>query len=890
MTHAQRISLVALAMPFVLASIVLTPDAAHAAGTAYYVSMAGCSNSYQGTQQTHTTGTTGPWCDFANANLLTLGAGDSVLLARSSTWNVNGAPNNALALKGAGTSWSSPVALGAYGTGPAPIIRGAGNNDTDAIGSITDPSYWVVSDLEFSHAANGLTATFTSGGHAGLRINNLYVHDLRGCFLAQPAGCSWMSTGIALTTAVVTGPSDAPLLTDLEIRNNRFIDVGEAVQVWAPDASKAHTYTNVVIKDNIAQNIEGNAWDVKAITNLRFIDNYSSNLSMRAQPQGTTTTFAYRLTSALFANNVWDGVADTGSSDQSAIDAEGYIDDVSYLGNTFANTAGSGIEFLQLAPPANPVRGADDHNTDNLVDSNTFINNEVPLETVNNVRKPTGTVTNNLATRPTMMSERYAGGIAAFSIAGNLTSVASPNSSAAIYSAVANTGGASCTVSSSCWSYERYTGSAYTALFWDSPSSRWAGSGAYVGRSNQLPPAATGQWISRTWTASADGVVTIRGRVLKNDIAGGDGVLARITRNGVVIWPAAGTPQSIGYSDASGVNSNLDSVPVLSGDAIRFEVSSGSSGNATSDLTSWAPSLVFAAYDLANLLSNAKFENGTTGWTAQSGAISSSTTAHSGTGAVKVASRSAVWGSAKQDVKADLLANGQGTYWASAWARLSSGSDSLLVLVNTVDSTGSHWFKTPAVVVGTGYVQVAGGLNITWTGTLTSAIVYAQSASSTADLYLDDFSFKLAPNLLANPGFETGTTGWAAQNSVISSSTSPRSGTGALRIASRTSVASSANQDIRPDLLGAGQGLYWASTWATFTSGSDSAMVVVRLIDSAGTRYIATPLTAVGTSYAQVAGTLNLTWTGTLFVAQIYTQTGTSTGDLRLDDFELIAD
>jgi hypothetical protein len=45
------------------------------------------------------------------------------------------------------------------------------------------------------------------------------------------------------------------------------------------------------------------------------------------------------------------------------------------------------------------------------------------------------------------------------------------------------------------------------------------------------------------------------------------------------------------------------------------------------------------------------------------------------------------------------------------------------------------------VSAGTAYAPVSGALNITWTGTLSSAIVYTQTTSSTADLYEDDFEF-----------------------------------------------------------------------------------------------------------------------------------------------------
>ena len=892
MTTIHRSSRPALALfvgvAVAVSMAVVQASPANAVGSTYYVSASGCSNAYQGTEPAHTTGVTGPWCDFANVNALTLGPGDSVLLSRGSTWNVNGAPNNRLVLSGAGSSWSSPITLGAYGIGAVPIIRGSGTDPTDSIGTLANPSYWSISGLEFSNAGNGLVVNFSTRGNTGLRFDNMSVHDLGGCFLSSPAGCPWMSTGLSITTTLTTTAAQAPVLTDIEIQNNIFTNVNEAASIWASDPSTANTYSNTVVKDNTIQNVAGNAFDFKAMTGLRVADNYLSNLSTTRQPQGTTSTFMFRVSNATFANNYWNGVANTGTSDMSAIDAEGYIDSVKYLGNTFANTAGPAVEFLQLDSGSHPDRGPDDYNTNNTVDSNTFINNSTPLLTINNVRNPTGTVVNNLATGSPILSERMAGGIAAFSVSANLTAVSAPNSAPAGFSSTANSGGASCTAASNCWSYEQYNGSAYVPLSWDAASSRWGSSAPSVGRFSQLPAAGSSTWVSRSWTASAAGTLAIRGRVLKNDVAGGDGVLARITKNGTVIWPTAGGSQSIAFNDASGVNSNLDGVGVAPGDVIRFEVSSGSAGNATNDATSWAPTVVLTPGSTTNLLSNGGFESGTTGWAAQSAAISSSTSSHSGTGAVKIASRSAVWGAATQDVKSDLLANGQGTYWASTWAKLALGTDSVAILVKTVDGAGSHWFTTPYASVGTAYTQVFGGIGITWTGTLSSAIIYTQGTSSTADLYEDDYEFRPATNLVSNGGFESGTTGWAAQSAAISSSTSSHSGTGAVKIASRSAIWGAATQDVKGDLLAHGQGAYWASTWAQLASGTDTVVILVKTVDGGGSHWFSTAPVSVGTAYAQVSGALNITWTGTLSTAIVYTQSTSSTADLYEDDFEFV--
>jgi hypothetical protein len=91
--------------------------------------------------------------------------------------------------------------------------------------------------------------------------------------------------------------------------------------------------------------------------------------------------------------------------------------------------------------------------------------------------------------------------------------------------------------------------------------------------------------------APTSGTIAIRGRVLKESL-GGDGVTARITRNGNQIWPSTGGAAAVGGSDASGYDTDV-TLPVTAGDTIRFEVTNGGNGDATSDATAWAPSIAY---------------------------------------------------------------------------------------------------------------------------------------------------------------------------------------------------------------------------------------------------------------------------------------------------------
>lgn len=289
-----------------------------------------------------------------------------------------------------------------------------------------------------------------------------------------------------------------------------------------------------------------------------------------------------------------------------------------------------------------------------------------------------------------------------------------------------------------------------------------------------------------------------------------------------------------------------------------------------------------------NLLANGDFESGLASWAAQTASLADSTTApHSGAHALRIYNRTARWSAATQDVLSDLLANGKGLYTASTWAKFASGSDTIQIVIKTVDGNGSNWFASTPMTLGTTFKEISGQINVTWSGTLTKATIYTQTASSLADLYEDDFSLNV-PNLLENAGIENGTASWVAQaGSIAESLTDVHSGLRSLRIYNRTAPYSAATQDIRGDLLANGPGYYTASAWLRFASGTDNVIVVVNTIDSAGSHWFTTAGGSIGTIYKNISDSVYVTWTGTLTKATIYIQTTSSLADLYEDDFSL---
>lgn len=144
-----------------------------------------------------------------------------------------------------------------------------------------------------------------------------------------------------------------------------------------------------------------------------------------------------------------------------------------------------------------------------------------------------------------------------------------------------------------------------------------------------------------------------------------------------------------------------------------------------------------------NLLSNPAMEDGTTGWTSSGGTLTSVTSpVHGGSRALLNSGRTASWQGPHQNVTAQLT-NGK-SYTTSVWVRSQSGTPSAkATLTLTANGTTSYLQLTPAQTVNAnGWTQLTGTATVSWTGTLTNASVYVETAAGTDGLYIDDASFQ----------------------------------------------------------------------------------------------------------------------------------------------------
>ena len=141
-------------------------------------------------------------------------------------------------------------------------------------------------------------------------------------------------------------------------------------------------------------------------------------------------------------------------------------------------------------------------------------------------------------------------------------------------------------------------------------------------------------------------------------------------------------------------------------------------------------------------------------------------------------------------------------------------------------------------------------------------------------------------NILINPGFENGITGWTGQSCTLSFITNPvRTGSRAGRAASRTQTNSGPNQDIKSALLSNGTGTYYVAAWVRTATGNTNAKITIHLNYGGSDYYLTTAPTSVNkNNWALVSGTIILNWTGALNAADVNIETTSVTNTLNFDD------
>jgi len=146
----------------------------------------------------------------------------------------------------------------------------------------------------------------------------------------------------------------------------------------------------------------------------------------------------------------------------------------------------------------------------------------------------------------------------------------------------------------------------------------------------------------------------------------------------------------------------------------------------------------------SNVLTNGDTEAGTTGWSVfGSGTVASNTSvAHGGTRSVVLTGRTAAWNGISQTVTSRLT-NGK-SYTTTVWVRTQSGTPSAKVtLALTVNGSTSFVALAPgATVNASGWTLLSGSATVSWSGTLSNAVWYVETAAGTDSFSIDDASFQ----------------------------------------------------------------------------------------------------------------------------------------------------
>ena len=589
---------------------------AQAAGTTYYVNNAsgsGCSDSGPGTITT-------PWCTFTPANALTFGPGDQLLLASGDTWDQQ------LTLNGAGSA-TDPAVLSSYGTGARPKILRDGLGSEIAVDA-ENPSYFDYSNLELGDAGIGLRVYLTTLGHAGLKFSNIYVHDNTGfAYSASNPQCESTNRMFIPAGIGITGDLPAFSSTDYALEGVNFTDIvgtrnvdSVSLEMCNGIASTANGLPweyngtalttdglddQTLIRDVVMRGLNfsgddgpgsGSCPDALRINDAENVEVIDSILNDEtcATSSGTAAIILQRTQGVRFVNDILTKTPNTHSTDQTAIDFEKHNTDDQIDHDYIAGNAGGGIELLA-------IHGADDQDNGQVIESNLFADNGTAtpnytgsVDIIGGNLTQTATVQGNLFDEPAGGLLATLGGASGSGVTASQNLDANSETNAAeSFSATQGSGN---------WSYEYSTtsGATWSPLTWDATLDQWDTGSASpaVSQFDELPSACSTCLVSRTWTAPASGLVSIRADALALE-SGGDGVTAGVQLNQNPLVPNS----TVTTSTEDPIS--LDTISVAAGDKIRFEVGAGSASSNAGDLTSLDPSIAFTQ---ASALGDTSFE------------------------------------------------------------------------------------------------------------------------------------------------------------------------------------------------------------------------------------------------------------------------------------------
>lgn len=141
----------------------------------------------------------------------------------------------------------------------------------------------------------------------------------------------------------------------------------------------------------------------------------------------------------------------------------------------------------------------------------------------------------------------------------------------------------------------------------------------------------------------------------------------------------------------------------------------------------------------ANLLENGGFEDGLRDWASYGGAklTESDLYAYHGMSSVKVTKRNFISDGPMQNITHLLNTHGPGTYDFSAFIRNNSSDSTAKIRIEMTDDSGTITRYITGKALKREFSELSGSLNLSWSGTLSSAHIRIHNQEATESYYLD---------------------------------------------------------------------------------------------------------------------------------------------------------
>ena len=160
---------------------------------------------------------------------------------------------------------------------------------------------------------------------------------------------------------------------------------------------------------------------------------------------------------------------------------------------------------------------------------------------------------------------------------------------------------------------------------------------------------------------------------------------------------------------------------------------------------------------------------------------------------------------------------------------------------------------------------------------------YDQTAGDSAG-----FEAKQNVNILRNPGYEEGLNSWGTLEAISSPTNDAHSGTSAIKITNRETVAGSLEQNLASRLTQMGPGKYELSAWVKPNKSALGTLSIYVKGEGDWGNYCYLELSNLkGGEWNQLKGTLDISWKGNISYAYLRVPDSVITGvDLIIDDVE----